>query len=142
MKPITKNLSVLKRPFFAIAFTSWMAFITFLSLTSFADVGTPAFNIPHLDKLVHLVFYFVAVVLGCLSLREYTRGAMALKSTLLRIILFTIIYGIIIEVIQGAVTVSRNADILDVLANSTGAFLGGLAINFIFSNKRGLKWNN
>ncbi len=41
------------------------------------------------------------------------------------ILLFSILlYGIIIEILQGLFTASRNADILDVAANFGGSLLG------------------
>jgi glycopeptide antibiotics resistance protein len=37
---------------------------------------------------------------------------------------FTIIYGMIIEVLQYTLTVNRQGDIMDALANSMGAIVG------------------
>ncbi len=51
-----------------------------------------------------------------------------------------IIYGIIIEVIQGVFTVERTGDIYDALANSIGALCGAVTIKLLFSGKRQLKW--
>ena len=42
-----------------------------------------------------------------------------------------IFYGIVIEVLQGKFTASREADIYDVLANSFGVFLAYLGFTFI-----------
>lgn len=51
-------------------------------------------------------------------------------------------YGIIIELLQMKFTLNRNGDILDVLANSLGAFFGVFVVKYVFSKKTQLKWKN
>jgi len=118
-----------------------MAFITLLSLFSLpGDDSDSGFNIPHADKAAHFTFYFVAAILGCLFLRERTKGILERNKTILVVLISVIIYGIIIEVIQHIFTVNRTGDIYDALANSLGAFGGAATINLMFSGKRPLKW--
>ena len=117
-----------------------MVFITTLSLFSFEDDGLPSVDIPHLDKLVHFTFYFVFTALGCLSFREMDRRNSPLKKVIVKIIFYAVIYGIIIEVLQGVATRDREPDLLDVLANSLGALFGSFAVKYIFSGKTPLKW--
>lgn len=105
-----------------------MVFITLLSLFSFSGIDTGGFDIPHTDKLVHVVFYFVAVVLGSLCLGERRTGKHNGKSLVLPVIVFSVIYGIIIEGLQWIMPFNREADIWDIAANSLGAVLGGLLI--------------
>ncbi len=133
---------MLKRNIFTILFISWMLFITFLSLYSFKGDSLPKVSIPHVDKAVHFTFYFVGAILGTLFVRELTKGTAALKKTTIIIFLAMVVYGIIIEAIQLGFTPNRHGDILDVLANSLGAFLGILAIKYVFSKKSQLKWKN
>ncbi|MBP0904645.1 VanZ family protein [Mariniflexile gromovii] len=45
------------------------------------------------------------------------------KKALMYAASFSIVFGIIIEVLQGTVTASRSADIYDVMANTIGVFL-------------------
>ena len=117
-------------------------FITLLRLFSFPDIDTPAVEIPHLDKFVHFIFYFVVAVLGSMFIREQTLGKKALINALLISFLFAVIYGIIIEVIQSSLTSERSGDIYDVLANSMGAFCGTILIKSLFSGKTRLKWKD
>ena len=91
-------------------------------------MGSFTINIPHMDKIVHFIFYFIMVVLGFLALRNDFKHRFSLKKTLLWVVLFSIIYGIIIEVLQYTITVDRQGDILDALANSIGAFMGLLLV--------------
>lgn len=55
-------------------------------------------------------------------------------------LLFAVIYGIIIEVLQYTWTVNRHGDILDALANTVGALLGIWVARILFSRKWSLKW--
>ncbi len=100
----------------------------------------PSLNIPHMDKLVHMGFYFGTTVLGILSVRERTKGTVSLQKTALWVVGFAVIYGIVIEILQSVYTLDREGDILDVLANSSGALFGFFLMTFVFSGKRLLKW--
>ncbi len=115
-------------------------FVTFSSLYSFQGVATPSFKIPHVDKAVHFVFYFVACILGVFFLCERTKGDMKLKKAIVVMVVATIVFGIIIEVIQYACTANRQGDFMDGLANSMGSFCGAILVKWYFSGKRQLKW--
>ena len=91
-------------------------------------MGSFAINIPHMDKIVHFIFYFIMVVLGFLALRNDFKHRFSLKKILLWIVVFSIIYGIIIEVLQYTITEDRQGDVLDALANSLGASVGLLLV--------------
>ncbi|WP_262710884.1 VanZ family protein [Maribacter algarum] len=117
-----------------------MVFVTFSSLYSFQGPHVSRFNIPHADKIVHFVFYFVACILGTFFLRERTKGNLPFKKAVVIMILGTIFFGILMEVLQYSMTVTRTGDLLDGLANTTGSFCGGILMKFYFSGKRRLKW--
>lgn len=119
-----------------------MAFVTLLSLFSFSEDDLPDFEIPYLDKLVHFTFYFVATILGVLTIRERTQGKNGLVKSILTIIGVVVLYGMVIEVLQSEMTVTREGDVFDVLANTLGALFGALSIKLLFSGKRQLKWKN
>tara|TARA_R110000868_G_scaffold322712_1_gene583663 strand:- start:773 stop:1165 length:393 start_codon:yes stop_codon:yes gene_type:complete len=130
---------VVKNTVYKVLFISWMMFVTFFSLFSFSDVGTSSINIPHIDKAVHFTFYFGIVVLGYMAISK-KRGVGAGESKLLwYIVLFAVLYGIIIEVLQHVATLDRHGDPLDALANSTGAIVGMLVLRFLFFRTSSLK---
>ena len=131
-----------KRYGFTTGFICWIVIITVLSLSSFEDVDTEGINIPHLDKLIHFFFYFVAAILGILLIRERTKGQFKLSRAIIITALSVIIYGIIIEVIQDTFTENRSGELYDVLANSLGAFFGAVFIIILFSGKTQLKWKD
>jgi len=119
-----------------------MVFITFSSLYSFENTDTSDFEIPHLDKAVHFTFYFVAAILATFFVRETTKGSFTLHRTVWLVVFGAIIFGIIIEVLQYAITTDRHGDLLDALANSVGAIAGSLVAKSVFSKERWLKWKN
>ncbi len=58
------------------------------------------------------------------------------KKWILFLLLSVLLYGIIIEILQGLLTISRSADIFDVAANLIGSLIG---IYFFKSIKNKLK---
>ena len=76
------------------------------------------------DKYVHFIFYFCFTIfwLTYLQKRKYNIWNEIL------VLLFAIGYGILMEVLQGTLTTYRSPDVLDVVANSTGAMFGVLFI--------------
>ena len=123
-------------------FISWVVFITMLSLFSFSSIDLPpgSLNIPYADKITHFIFYLVFGFVGCLCLRERTEGSLGLRKTLIIVLFSAILYGILIEVLQYAITTDRMAEFGDVLANTLGAFVGIALIRWVFSKKNPLKW--
>jgi len=121
-----------------------MVLITFSSLFSFSGFNNSerSINIPHFAKVVHFVFYFVACILGVFFIRERTKGKMKLQKALLIMCIATIIFGIVIEVLQYAITVDRMADLFDALANSLGSLCGAVLMKGLFSDKTELKWKH
>jgi VanZ family protein len=76
----------------------------------------------NIDKLYHLFAYFTLSTCWLFSFYK--------KPTLKYIIIiFCILYGIIIEVLQDTLTLYRTGDFKDVLANTTGIILGLLVFN-------------
>lgn len=123
-------------------FICWIIIITALSLYSFEEFDTQEIFIPHLDKVVHFIFYFIASFLGALLIREQTKGQLNLSGAVIISMLVVIIYGIVIEVIQNTFTLNRSGELYDVLANSLGAFFGAGLIIILFSGKTPLKWKD
>ncbi|MFN7045552.1 MAG: VanZ family protein [Flavobacterium sp.] len=96
--------------------------ITVASLVSFKSV--PKVNIPGNDKVVHFLFYFILVILWSFAKKK---NYFDLKYNLI-IVIFAVMYGIIIEVLQSVMTNNREADIYDAIANLLGALVGFFSI--------------
>ncbi|PRX57727.1 VanZ family protein [Flagellimonas meridianipacifica] len=131
---------MLKKNVFTILFIGWLIVITSLSLFSFSGLDTGSISIPYADKITHFGFYSGFVVLGCLSVWEWRREKITLKKALWIMVITAIFYGMGIEALQYSMTKDRMAEWGDVLANSIGACIGGLAILWYFTKKEPLKW--
>ena len=99
--------------FIAIFFTIFIAFISLISLK-----GIPAIKVSNSDKFGHLFAYFLLCLSWLYAFRNHSQ-----KKVTIYIIIVLIIYGILIEVLQGVLTTYRQADFFDILANSSGVIL-------------------
>ena len=112
-----KNLLVPKYLFFVIALF-WTILVTYSCLVQSSAV--PVINIPNLDKYIHAFFHFVFTYVWFLFFRKQLKFNTIFKP-LLTAFLFSVVFGIVIEILQQLVTTTRSADFFDFLANLTGA---------------------
>ena len=82
--------------------------------------------IPFGDKLFHFSTYVILTALWYSTF--FYKFQKSKKKALWYAIIFCVIFGIIIEVLQGMVTTYRSSDINDVFANTTGVLLVAVVI--------------
>ncbi|MBZ9631021.1 VanZ family protein [Salegentibacter sp. LM13S] len=75
------------------------------------------------DKLLHLGAYFGLVVLWKVYFMQKDKPHNTYKKNLFKIAGLSILFGMLIEVLQGVLTSYREPDWFDILANTTGIFL-------------------
>nr|WP_233074042.1 VanZ family protein [Flavobacterium sp. IB48] len=94
--------------------------ITYFCLTDSSNI--PAINFPSIDKIVHFCFHFGFTISWILFFKKELKGKDAddYKAYLISFI-FSVFFGITIEILQGALTATRASDVTDVLANALGA---------------------
>ncbi|MEX2350472.1 MAG: VanZ family protein [Flavobacteriaceae bacterium] len=95
----------------------YTAAITIGSLISSEDI--PKLEVAISDKLIHFVAYGFLVFI-CFLYSFVTFKHVSYLKNLLIVALFSFIYGIIIEALQGVVVLSREADFQDIIANFAG----------------------
>ena len=111
------------KPLLGIAIT-YTLLITAALLTPIT--GAPKIEIPFADKMVHLIInagLFVVWASYVFSGKTNTK-----TYTLPLLFVCTLLYGILIEVIQGSFIPTRGADFFDVVANVCGLILGFFAV--------------
>ncbi len=127
---LTDNSSVLKKALFFSAI-GWTVLIAVLCLVKFTDL--PSFGVSGADKYVHFTFHFVFTLLWgfyfWLKLKEKT------ISKIVRVVILSLCYGILIEILQETCTTTRHADIFDVLANLSGAIVA-LGLFVLIKNRK------
>ncbi len=97
--------------------------IAYLCITDSGNL--PVVNFPSLDKIVHFCFHFGFTISWILFFKKELKGKEAddYKAYLISFI-FSVFFGITIEILQSIFTVTRASDVSDVLANALGALFG------------------
>lgn len=120
---IIKLLSTLRHyALFLVVF--YIISITILSLINLDNL--PEIGSGHDDKLYHATAYFVFVILSFNYLKK-----IEVKKAVLIAMVFSVFYGIIIEVLQHALNTNRTFDVLDIAANTIGVILGYFIIQYL-----------
>ena len=127
IKPLLAN-----KPLLLIAIL-YSCFISVLFFIPSQDL--PNIHFSALDKIVHLLIYFLLINLWLFFLYKKNNFQLNNKKILI-LLLSVLLYGIIVEILQGLLTISRSADIFDVAANLLGSLIG---IYFFKSIKNKLK---
>jgi VanZ family protein len=61
------------------------------------------------------------------------------RKKILKVLIASFLFGVLIEIFQGCFTTTRQADVMDVLANTIGAISAGILIYFIIKRIKKLK---
>lgn len=112
----TKNLLVLKKTALVLSI-GWTVLIAILCLAKFNDL--PSFGVSGADKYVHFTFHFGFIILW--GFYASVKHNEIVLSAIMRLVVVSILYGILIEILQETLTTTRHADIFDVMANGSGA---------------------
>ena len=121
-----RNQKVIKRIGIILWFWTpvvlWMALVYYSSSIHGEDI--PKIDIPNIDKLFHLVEYFI---LGALLVRAFANSSdrANFKLILLFSILIASIYGVLDEFHQRFVS-GRSPEIFDIVSDILGSFSGVL----------------
>ena len=121
---IIKRLLVPNKLLFAVAIC-WTVAMVALCLVSFRDF--PAVPVRSADKLVHALFHFVFTALWFLYFRARSQKGDSFRIAF-GIIVMSAIFGAGIELAQELLTVTRTADLLDLVANLCGSLLAAFAM--------------
>lgn len=129
-------------------FLFWVCTVTFLSLYSVSEMVLFLTKIPfftellqwvrgsssqgnvNTDKIVHFIFYFGFTILFYFSLENKNK----LKS-LIYSFLFSIFWGILMEILQKYFTEGRTADVKDIFFNIFGTVVAIFLIQIKFIQK-------
>jgi len=97
--------------------------ISYFCLTDSSNI--PAVSFPSIDKIVHFCFHFGFTISWILFFKKELKGKSAddYKAYLVSFI-FSMFFGITIEILQGVFTTTRASDVTDILANTIGATTG------------------
>ncbi|CAM1341797.1 conserved membrane hypothetical protein [Tenacibaculum amylolyticum] len=118
MLKLIKSLLKDKAIYIAISIT------IIIAILSLIKVGSQPIYIKYLDKIEHTTAYFVLTFFWLLAFfkKEKIRTI---------IIVLSISYGILLEVLQGTITTYRTFDYVDMIANTLGVLIAFLVFKII-----------
>ncbi len=119
----------MRKKLYLISSILLVAFLTFISLKETFSLASKF--ISFFDKIAHTCAYIALTFFWSRSLMLF-KPSFSVKKVLLIVALFLFIYGIIIEVLQTRLTVSRVGEFQDVIANVLGIVLGSLLVRYIY----------
>ena len=117
----------------SILYTLALTFVSLMRLKELPDIG-----ISYGDKIFHFLTYAILAFLWAKTF-DFKFNIEREKAIIISAIL-SIIFGIIIEVLQGSFTVTRQTDAMDVLANTLGVLI--IAIILLFKKESNTLKNN
>ena len=93
---------------------------------------TPFINIPHFDKIVHAGLYFV---LSLFSVRSFKQLSLIVlrQHPYMSSVIYAILLGVFVEIIQHYYIPNRAGEVLDALANTVGSIL---AVSILFFKEK------
>ena len=95
--------------------------------------GLSEVKIANADKYFHFLSYVILAFLWYITL--FLKFKLNNSKSILYTIVICIMFGIIIEILQGRCTDTRQAEIYDVFANTLGVLFATLLINICFFDK-------
>ncbi|MBC7885698.1 MAG: VanZ family protein [Saprospiraceae bacterium] len=124
---LTDKLKMLSDKFYLRLAISWTLIILWLSLISVHSVSQYSiWNFAGADKLVHVIFYFIFSILWSIGLKN--------KNSIKKFVLiFSVSFGILMEICQFYLSNGRSFELYDILANIIGS-LGGVILFKLFIN--------
>ena len=103
---------------------AWFFIVGILTLMPGKDVPEVGWlNIPHLDKLVHVVMFGGLTLFFSLPYLKSNKPQYKKIKILIRISIYMIMWGLIIEVIQKFFIPGRGFEWLDVVADTVGVLI-------------------
>tara|TARA_B100000029_G_scaffold322964_1_gene315339 strand:- start:1390 stop:1746 length:357 start_codon:yes stop_codon:yes gene_type:complete len=108
---INKNL------FLPLSYSILILFVSLIKIESQTDII-------NIDKAIHSVIYFIFCLFWFQPIKSIVKA-----NPLMIVFIFSIIFGLMIELLQGKLTDYRNAEVGDIYFNLLGSFI---ACSFIY----------
>ncbi len=110
-------------------FLASLAYTLTLTAACLIKINTLPTQVKYGDKIFHCLAYFILALLWYLSC--VYKFNFSKKRALYYVAIGSIVFGIIIEALQGGLTVYRSADVYDIIANTIGVFLMVILVRLI-----------
>ncbi len=95
-----------------------------LSIIPVPDLGLPKFKVFELDKLVHFIMYLFFAIIWGLKTENFSQKK-------IKILIYSVLFGLALEILQHILPFGRYFDWGDFLANSTGVLFGVFILYYL-----------
>lgn len=109
--------------FISILYTLVLLTVCLITLNNLPDIG-----VSNADKIFHVLAYCVFTFLWAYTF--ILKFGIGNKKAILFAAIGAMLYGILIEVLQGSLTTARAFDYYDAVANSLGALIASILLLF------------
>ena len=89
-------------------------------------------EIPHLDKVVHMVFFMIFTILFMRDMLKIKRLKLSSAAYILVTFLVVLSLAIMVELLQDVMKLGREGDIVDIFYDLLGFFLGLFLLALFF----------
>jgi len=112
----------------------WAVIILFLSASSGVKIPESLSDLVGVDKLGHLVIYALFSILMFFGIVK-NRKEMPTNTNALLVVGLCSAYGVMMELMQFTFFTGRYFEVLDIIANIIGSFIGLFIAKYIFNKK-------
>jgi VanZ family protein len=109
---------------FVPAIIWFIASVILLTLPQNDLPHSPMFNLPYFDKYVHTGMFFLLTLLFSYPFSKFSDKTSIVIAAFNKVAVYVILYGIIMEFVQKFFTSGRSFDIIDIVFDALGSFLG------------------
>jgi VanZ family protein len=108
---------MIKKNLFSIIVALVILYLSLASSDTFKEI--PLINIPNIDKIIHFLMYFGFMSVITFENRRFLKNS----KQIFLIALIPLFYGILMELLQLTLTVSRSGSFYDAVFNSFGILI-------------------
>ena len=95
-----------------------------LSLIPVPDLGFPSFKLFEMDKLIHFIMYSIFIITWGLKIESN-------KIKMFNLIIYSILFGLFLEILQHLLPFGRFFDFGDFVANIIGVLFGAIILYYL-----------
>lgn len=126
-------INILRNYWKSIAIAIIILYLSFAPPSTFKII--PTFEIVNLDKIVHLMMYAALTFVLMHDFIRHNKNNIKFRSFVYLCVIFPILFGGIIEIMQTTFFAPRTGSWFDMMFNISGVFFGWLLI-YLFKKKR------
>ncbi|HLW29632.1 MAG TPA: VanZ family protein [Brumimicrobium sp.] len=115
----------------------WTAFVVVISLVPSSNVNLREFQFEGVDKIAHFVMYTLLSLFWAVGLKRQNISIWLRRNAFKISVLGGFLLGLIIELTQEFIILTRHFEVLDLIANGIGCIFGAVLFKIIYQDYQG-----